>query len=398
MLAKSRDGVAASPIPRLDRGGDLPLSPAQRRLWFLEQMRGAGPSAYNISTAFLVRGPLDLAALAAALADLVERHEVLRTGVLDDRGEPRTVLRVWPGGALDVVDLSRHPDPEASLQADARVLAEAPFDLSAPPLLRFAVRRLDPDRHGCIVVLHHLVADGASMPILMSELAALYRDRRRGGLPVSVSGLPLQRIQYADFAALQNVLIDGDAGCAHREYLRRQFAEVPEPLDLPADFPRPPIQTVSGDEVRWIEPETADGLRAIARAHGASLFMTLLAGVAVLLHRYRTGRRDDRHSVLGRPHPDLDDQVGCYVNTLALRSRLDRHESFGDLLGRVKDAVTDAFDHEIYPSIAWWTIRAATRHRTLAALRRHGHRWRQPPRLPPTLDGVDVEPLECRAA
>jgi amino acid adenylation domain-containing protein/FkbH-like protein/FkbM family methyltransferase len=335
--------LTARAIPRIERGDTVPLSAAQRRLWFLESLRGDGPSAYNIASAFWIDGPLDLTALDAAFGDVIDRHEVLRTGVRDDHGEPRGIRGPAAAPAIDFADLSAAAQPDTVFRREAGVIAETPFDLAAPPLMRIAVRRLGVDRHGLIVVLHHLIADGESLPILMTDLASAYADRKRNVRP-SQPALP---IQYADFAAWQDSLDD----TAHRAFWREQFADPAEPLELPTDHPRPAIQAYAGDEIRFrVSRDTTGALQVIGRAAGASLFMTLFAGVTALLHRWTD--QDDitvGTPTRGRPHPDLEGQVGCYANTVALRQRLDRREPFVSLLDRVRNTVTAAFDHDSYP-------------------------------------------------
>jgi amino acid adenylation domain-containing protein/FkbH-like protein/FkbM family methyltransferase len=333
---------APSPIPRMSRGVELPLSAAQRRLWFLEKIRDEGPSAYNISTAFVAQGELDVPALEAAFSDLLLHHEVLRTGVSDDQGEPIGILASGPL-VCSIADMSGSPDPDAGFRAEARRLAETPFELSSPPLVRAAIRRLGRQRYGCIVVLHHLVADGESLPVLMSDLAWLYADRRAHRPP---SLVPLS-IQYADFAAWQHSRADDAA----KSYWQREFEHLPEPLELPVDFARPLVQAFAGEAVRFKIPgATVSGLHAIARTSGATLFMVLLSAIATLLERWTNqGDVTIGTPARGRPHPDLEGQVGCYVNTLALRCRPDSRQSFAENLGRVRETVTAAFAHESYP-------------------------------------------------
>lgn len=342
LLVKMRASTP-TPIPHVTRTETVPLSSAQRRLWFLEQLRADGPSAYNIATAFIAEGPLDIATLEQALGDVIDRHEVLRTGVVDHNGEPTGILAERGSTRIDVADIAGHDDAISAFRAEAARIADAPFDLASPPLIRVAVRRMGAERFGCVVVLHHLISDGESMPILMRDLAACYSDR----LQHRASSLPTLRIQYADFAEWQNAQPDA----APLAFWRNQFTPLPDPLELPTDFPRPTSQSFAGQTIAFqIEPDVVTGINAVSRTTGASLFMTLLAGTTVVLQQWTA--QDDitiGTPARGRPHADLEDQVGCFVNTLALRCRLNRHEPFIDLLTRVRDTVTRAFDHESYP-------------------------------------------------
>ncbi|MBQ36538.1 MAG: non-ribosomal peptide synthetase [Gemmatimonadaceae bacterium] len=338
---------AVERIPRLPDSDRYPLSHAQRRFWVLSQLDGA--NAYNIPLHQRLEGPLDVAALRTALTDLVERHEVLRTSIVVDpaTGEPGQVVHPAQPVALERIDLSARTDPDAAAREAAAQAAAATFDLARPPLFRVSLLLVGPDRHLLLFTVHHLVCDGISIGTLGRDLAACYRAARQGGRP----DLPALPIQYRDYAAWQQRRLDSAALDAERRYWLRQLDGALPVLELPTDRPRPAHQTYRGAEHTWLlPPESASGLEALARVRRASLFMTLCALVKVLLHRH-TGADDIivATPVGGRVHPDLDDQVGCYLNILCLRDRVGATTRFSALLDAVRDTATDAFDHQSYP-------------------------------------------------
>ncbi len=248
---------------------------------------------------------------------------------------------------IDVADLSTSVRPEERFDEEARVLAHAGFDLTRAPLLRVALRRLGENSHGLAVVVHHIVTDGWSIPILVRELMACYRGASIGRAP----DLPPLRIQYKDFAAWQHTQLQEESAAQHRDYWRHVFAESPTPLDLPTDFARPAVQTFEGDQFRLdFDADLAGAVRALAERQGVSLFVMLLASVTVLLAR--TSGQDDvtlGSPIAGRTHPSLDDQIGYYVNLAPLRTRVRRGESFAAFLHRVRDVFSAAVEHQTYP-------------------------------------------------
>ncbi len=338
---------AVDRIPRLPDGDRYPLSHAQRRLWVLSQLDGA--TAYNIPLHQRLEGSLDVAALRTALTALIERHEVLRTGIVVDAatGEPGQVVHPAEPVALERLDLSARSDSEAAARAAASDAAAATFDLARPPLFQVSLLSLGPDRHLLLFTVHHLVCDGISIGTLGRDLTEFYGAARRGGR----ADLPVLPIQYRDYAAWQRRRLDSGALGGERRYWLRQLGGAVPVLELPTDRPRPAHQTHRGAEHTWLlPPAVAEGLETLARGRRASLFMTLCALVKVLLHRH-TGADDIivATPVGGRTHPDLDDQVGCYLNMLCLRDQVGATTRFSDLLDAVRDTATDAFDHQSYP-------------------------------------------------
>ncbi|WP_149561652.1 non-ribosomal peptide synthetase [Streptomyces cacaoi] len=334
-------------IPTVPRDGSpLPVSTAQRRLWMLSEL-GQDGAEYNSAAALRLTGRLDTAALAEALADLAARHEVLRTTFTADGAEP--VQRVAEPGplALPVHELPDGPGPVAE-RLDAVLLAEVsrPFDLrEAPPFRPFLVRE-PAGSHVLVLCAHHIITDGWSMGVLLTDLAELYRARLTGAR----SRLPAQRLQYADVAAWQRARQDSPARAAHLAYWERKLTGL-EPLDLPSDRPRPQVRSGAGASCSVDLPaEVTRGLRGLAREHGCTLYTVLVAAYQVLLARY-TGRRDIALGTVasGRDRPELERMAGFFVNTVVLRQTVDENVPFTRLLADVDATVLDAFDHQDVP-------------------------------------------------
>jgi amino acid adenylation domain-containing protein len=348
----SSEGVAEpiEPIEHLARLSDLPLSFAQQRLWLLDQFE-PGSRAYNLPVHRRILGPLDPAALERALGEVVRRHEVLRTTfrTAPESGEPR--LAVAPPGAFSLprVDLSGLPVREREAEAARLVVQESwrPFDLAAGPIFRAALLAAGPADHRLLMTMHHIAGDGWSNNVLLGELSALYRAFA-AGLPSPLPELP---VQYSDFAAWQRRWLQGPVLEAQLAYWRKQLAGIPEALDLPADRPRPPVASTRG---AWLftplPAELASAVRAFSRHHGATLFMTLLAGFAALLQRL-TGEEDLAigSPVAGRGRADVEGLVGFFVNTLVLRAGLGGEPGFGDLVARVRETALAAYAHQDLP-------------------------------------------------
>ncbi|MFE5096524.1 non-ribosomal peptide synthase/polyketide synthase, partial [Streptomyces sp. NPDC056638] len=349
-LAAAVDGAGrARPAPgRRERPEAIPLSFAQRRLWFLHRMEG--PSAtYNIPLALRLSGDLDQRALEAALADVVERHESLRTAfpVVDgvpcqrvmDLEAARPRLRVTEVGEGDLPD---------------RLVAAARhgFELSEGPPLHAELFQLGTDEHVLLLVVHHIAGDGWSMGPLSRDLATAYAARSEGAKP-EWSPLP---VQYADYALWQRELLgegtDPDSLLGGQlVYWRRQLADLPEQVELPFDRPRPAAMSHRGAHLPVrIDAELHQGLRALARDGGASLFMVLQAGLAALLGKLGAGTDVPIGTpIAGRTDEAVDDLVGFFVNTLVLRTDLSGDPSFTELLGRVRADALAAYAHQDVP-------------------------------------------------
>ncbi len=341
-------------IPRrpVEPAAEPPLSFAQERLWFLDQLT-PGLTAYNMPLAVRLDGRLDRAALARALAALVARHEVLRTGFRDQAGRPvQGIAPVAaipaledPAALLPVVDLRALPADPAAREA-ARLAGEEagrPFDLRRVPLLRARLLWLDggdPGAHQLLLTLHHIACDGWSLGVLVAELGALYAGEALPELP----------IQYADYALWQRRLLQGEELERQLGYWRLQLAGLPV-LELPADLPRPPAQSYRGGWVEAAIPlQLADRLRQLSREAGVTLFMTLLAGFQAVLARY-AGQDDVAVGtvVANRRHRELEGLIGFFVNTLVLRTDLAGEPSFRELLARVREVSLGAYGHQDLP-------------------------------------------------
>ncbi len=352
-LAARKDTILAlldpsqfAEIPRIPDQPDYELSHAQRRLWVLTQL-DEDSAAYNIPLHLSIDGRFDPAALQTALNQVVARHESLRTVFITLDGEPRQKVLPSLSVPVEVIDASDDADAEATARRLAREEARRPFDLATGPLLRLVVVRLAEQRHVVLCTMHHIISDGWSIAVLSCELLALYEAARKRQ---SIQ-LPLPAIQYRDYSAWQNQQLDSGAMKVHRDYWLKQLAGELPVLDLPTDSPRASAQTFRGRELFVeIDARTAAALRAIGQHFGASLSMTLLALVNVLLYRY-TGQSEVivGAPVAGRSHPQLDDQIGFYLNMVAYRSKLQGDQSFGQFLVQVKEMVGQALEHQAYP-------------------------------------------------
>ncbi|MET9617094.1 non-ribosomal peptide synthase/polyketide synthase [Kitasatospora indigofera] len=339
----ARPALTARPRPEL-----VPLSFAQRRLWFLHRMDG--PSAtYNMPLALSLIGELDRPALHAALADVIARHESLRTVFRESDGVPYQVVlsAAEASPELPVVELD-----ESRLAERLADAARRGFDLAAEPPVRAELYALAPDRHALLVVVHHIAADGWSMGPLSGDLAAAYAARRRGEEP---QWTPLP-VQYADYTGWQRDLLgdtaDPDSLFARQlAYWKDELAGIPQQVQLPADRPRPPVASQRGGRVVVrLDAELHQALRDLAAEQGASLFMVLQAGLAALLTRLGAGEDIPIGSpIAGRTDQALDELVGFFVNTLVLRTDTGGDPGFAELLGRVRQKALTAYDHQDVP-------------------------------------------------
>ncbi len=341
-------GERPTPLVPVERSGDLPLSFAQQRLWFLDQLVPDNPF-YNISSAYRLSGRLKVEALRQALEAIMARHEALRTTFESVGGRPHQVIASSVVVPLEITDLRGVAAGEREAEAARLVAAEAarPFDLAAGPLLRAGLLRLGEEEHVLLLSMHHIVSDGWSMGVFLKELGALYGALVRG----EPSPLPPLKIQYADFATWQRSWLSGEPLAAQLAYWRAQLGGSPPALELPADFPRPPLLTHRGASISFrVEPKLYQALRGLARREGATLYMTLLAAFQVLLSRYGGGT----DIVVGSPianriRAEVEDLIGFFVNTLVLRTDLSGDPSFLDLISRVREAALGAYAHQDLP-------------------------------------------------
>ncbi|HEX6037441.1 amino acid adenylation domain-containing protein, partial [Longimicrobium sp.] len=335
------------PIGRAPREGSLPLSFAQQRLWFLEQLGDLG-STYHVRVRRRLPGALDRDALVRALDRIVARHEALRTTFAEVNGVPEQ--RIAPadaGFALVEHDLAGRTDADAELRRLLAQEAAAPFDLERGPLIRGRLVRRAPDDHLLLVTMHHIVGDGWSSDVLTRELDALYGAFRRG----APDPLPALEVQYADYAVWQRRWVAGEVLQAQADYWTRTLAGAPALLELPTDHPRPAHFDPAGAQFGvQLDGTLTAGLRALARRHGTTPYMVVLAGWAVVLGRL--SRQDDL--VIGTPvanrgRREIEGLIGFFVNTLALRMDLSGAPTVAALLARVKERTLEAQQHQDIP-------------------------------------------------
>ncbi|WP_420126752.1 amino acid adenylation domain-containing protein [Longimicrobium sp.] len=347
-VAARAGGVeAAPPLVPQPRDGDVPLSFAQQRFWFVERIGGSS-NAYILPQTLRLRGALDVDALRRALDALVDRHESLRTAFPLRGGGP--VQHVLPALRipLPLDDLSALPGPEREREARRFMRAEMEtlFDLERGPVLRARLLRMAADDHVFLLSMHHIAGDAWSLDLLFDELEALYAGER-DGTPAVLPPLP---VQYADFALWQRARLRGPAMEAQMAYWRERLAGAPT-LELPTDRPHPPVQSFRGGTLRfdW-GAELSAALGEMARRHGATTFMALLAGFSVLLHRW-SGMDDVvvGTPIAGRTPRETEGLIGIFLNTLALRTDVSGDPTFAELLGRIRETSLDAFAHQEVP-------------------------------------------------
>ncbi|MFI2222800.1 condensation domain-containing protein, partial [Rhodococcus sp. NPDC019639] len=336
---------ALMPRPRPER---IPLSPAQQRMWFLNQFDTTSP-AYNLPVAVRLSGVIDTGALTAAVADLIERHETLRTVFPDSETGPHQVVldadSATPELPVTAVD-------ETGLDTELADFLGAGFDVTTDFPVRVALFRIDAEEHVLALVVHHISGDGWSMAPMVRDTMTAYAARTQGKRP-TWSPLP---VQYADYALWQRELLgdesDPDSRAAQQlDYWTTALAGVPEELDLPADRPRPADQSYRGGHVDVaLDASVHRALASLAQSERATLFMVVHSALSVLLSRASaTPVVTIGTPVAGRGERELDDLIGMFVNTLVLRTEVDPGATFRELLGRVRDADLQAFSHTDVP-------------------------------------------------
>ncbi|MES2300291.1 MAG: amino acid adenylation domain-containing protein, partial [Pseudomonadota bacterium] len=348
-MNKQAGQPGTAPIARADRAQALPLSYAQQRLWFLDQLNPAASAAYHLPAGLRLSGRLDRQALRASLERIVARHEILRTTFSSVEGQP--VQRIAPCAPFDLVeqDLSALDDGarDAALETICAADAIAPFDLANGPLIRARLLRLAEHEHILLFNQHHIVSDAWSIAVLVRELNALY-GAFSANLPDPLAPLALQ---YADYAAWQRSWMNDALVQTQTEFWRQHLEGAPALLELPTDRPRPAIQSYAGAHLRFALPAAlCSGLRALAQRHGATLFMTMLTGWSTLLARM-SGQSD---VVIGTPvanrqRSEVEPLIGFFVNTLALRVQAGSDLSVEQLLEQVKASTLGAYDHQDLP-------------------------------------------------
>lgn len=324
----------------------FPLSFAQQRLWFIDQLEPGNPF-YNIVSAMRIKGPLDTAALDKSVTEIVRRHENLRATFADEAGQPRQVIHAPFAFSVPVVDLREVDENQQEARRLAASEARQAFDLSQGPLFSLKLWRLDEEEHILLVTMHHIISDGWSLTVLIREVVALYESFVKG----ANSPLPELEIQYADYAAWQREWFQGDVLEEQLSYWREQLAAAPPVLELSMDHARPAVQTFNGAARQFtLNPSLTKALKALSRRQEATLFMTLLAVFKILLWRY-SGQSDVivGTPIAGRTQVETEGLIGFFVNTLVLRTEVEEALTFAALLERVKETALAAYAHQEVP-------------------------------------------------
>ncbi|HKE58468.1 MAG TPA: condensation domain-containing protein, partial [Pyrinomonadaceae bacterium] len=327
---------------------NFPLSYAQQRLWFLDQLE-PGSTAYIIPGSMRFKGPLNVSALEQALTEIVRRHEVLRTSFRIVNGQPVQSIAAPQPFILSRRDLRDLSETEREARVEQLMNEDSlqSFDLSRGPLIRAQLLLLAEHDHVLIPSMHHIISDGWSLSVFLNELATLYRAFLKG----EPSPLAELEVQYADYSVWQRDYLHGEVIDQQLAYWRKQLAGAPPALDFPTDRPRPAIQTMEGGIVRYqISRELLEQLYATSRASGVTLFMTLLAAFKVLLARY-SGQSDIvvGSPIAGRVLKETEPLIGNFLNTLVLRTDVSGDPSFKDLVKRVKEVTLEAYANQDVP-------------------------------------------------
>ncbi|MEH2366204.1 condensation domain-containing protein, partial [Nostoc sp.] len=342
------NGRQIPPLTPVSRKQPLPLSFAQARLWFLDQLEGEN-CVYNVPFFWQISGFLNITALKQAITAIVQRHEVLRTTFSFVDESPIQVIHATPKLTMQVLDWQQLTEEDQLKKAQQLAAEELqqPFDLSNPPLLRVKLLQLSNQSHLLLLVIHHIACDGWSMQIFRRELFTLYTAFCAG----EPCPLPELSLQYADFAHWQRQCLQGEVLQTQLNYWHKQLAEVPPLLELPTDRPRPSVQTYRGrSEFLELNQDLTQKLKRLSQKSGTTLFMTMLAVFTLLLSRY-SGQEDIvvGSAIANRNRRETKPLIGFFVNTLALRTNLQGNPTFLELLERVKQVTLDAYDHEDLP-------------------------------------------------
>ncbi len=326
----------------------FPVSFAQQRLWFLDQLDG-GSFAYNIPVAVRLNGKLNRASLTSALNEVIRRHEALRTSFSTVDNQPVQVISDYQPLALPIVDLSGLSEVQREAEVQHRAVEEAqrPFDLARGSLVRVQVLCLSEQEHVALLTMHHIISDGWSCGVLIREIATLYEAYSHG----AESPLKELPIQYADYAIWQREWLQGEVLAEQLAYWKEQFKDAPALLELPLDRPRPVMQTSNGAAFSFqLAAELSERLKELSREEGATLFMVLMAAFQLLLSRY-TGQQDIvvGTPIAGRSQAETEDLIGLFINTLLLRTKLRGEESFREVLRQVRETSLGAYAHQDVP-------------------------------------------------
>ncbi|MEG4530220.1 amino acid adenylation domain-containing protein [Microcoleus sp. D2_18a_D3] len=338
----------APPIKRVSRQGELPLSFAQQRLWFLDQLQPGNP-AYNIPAAVRLKGALNVAVLEQTFQEIIKRHEALRTTFKSVEGRPAQVIISSFNFTLPIVNLRELSQAEREAEAMRLAAEEArqPFDLTKWPLLRVTLLHLDETEYLLLLTVHHIVADGWSMGVLVREVAALY-EAFGSGKP---SPLPELSVQYADYAVWQTNWLQGEVLEAKLADWKQQLGQILPPLQLPAKQPRSAVSSNEAEIQEFqLSGQVSEALKALSRQQNVTLFMTLLAALQTLLYRY-TNQEDIvvGTDLANRTQVETEALIGFFVNILVLRTDMRGNPTFRQLLDRVREVTLKAYTHQDLP-------------------------------------------------
>src|SRR5471032_1723433 len=353
LSSDTHTALSEAPIRIVERRQEMPLSLTQQRIWIVDQLAGGGLASYNMAAGLDLRGPLDTNLLQASLAALVDRHEVLRSSFGEHDGDPVLTIADHLDVPMPLVDCGALPDTQRQQTID-RYLTDAanrPFDLAAPPLTRALLLKFDASHHVLILVLHHIVADGASVHVLIDELCAGYRARR-DGMPPALPALP---IQYGDYAVWQREQLSPIKLRDEQQFWRTYLSNAPHFLALPTDRLRTPVASHNGGTARLtLSRETGERVQALAGARGMTPFAVLLASFQLFLHKL-IGQTDllIGTDVAGRDRTELEGLIGFFINVLPVRSRISADDantaSFNAWLDTAKHSAWEALEHRVFP-------------------------------------------------
>jgi amino acid adenylation domain-containing protein/FkbM family methyltransferase len=344
-------GITAKPrqtVPRRTTSESSPLSYAQQRLWFLDQLE-QGNSSYNMPIAVRITGRLDVKSLERTLNEIVRRHEVLRTTIRVIDGQPMQIVAPARTIRLPILDVSKLE--KATREAEVKLIVSQErqyvFDLSLEPALRARLLRLEKEGHIVILTMHHIISDGWSIGVLVREINILYRAFSTR----QPSPLPELSIQYADYAVWQREPAQEAAIKQQLDYWRQRLADTPSLLELPTDRPRPPVQSFHGARVSFaLPPGLTEKLKALAEQNEATLFMVLLGAFQALLLRYTSQEQINVGSpIAGRQHIETEELIGLFASTLVMHTDLSGDPGFTELLKRVRQTALDAYAHQDVP-------------------------------------------------
>ena len=346
LARKKREGVHIAPVSRTSN--TFPLSFAQQRLWFLNQLQ-QDSAVYNVAGGVRMEGVLSVTALEQALNEVVTRHESLRTTIRQVESEPVQIIASAQAFHLPKFDLRKVPRTQRETEAQLLLTNEArkPFNIETGPLFRATLLLLSAEEHILLLTMHHIISDGWSIGILVRELIELYE----AFVANRPSTLPPLAVQYIDFAAWHREWLQGEVLAKAVSYWKENLAGATSLLELPTDRPRPPSQGFAGARQPVVIPqELTQSLRQLGEQQNATLFMVLLAAFKVFLFRH--ARQDDivvGVPIAGRNKPELENVIGLFINMLAMRTDLSGNPTFRELLDRVRDTALGAYEHQDLP-------------------------------------------------